>query len=52
MSKINFKAFPMYFKEKVCDAEGNVKRNKDGEIVYQRVQRMVRHNAAYFPNRK
>ena len=37
MSKINFKAFPMYFKEKVYDAEGNVKRNKNGEIVYQRV---------------
>lgn len=34
MSKINFKAFPMYFKEKVY---GNVKRNKDGEIVYQRM---------------
>ena len=47
MSKINFKAFPMYFKEKVYDAEGNVKCNKDGEIVYQRIQRLVRQNAAY-----
>lgn len=47
MSKINFKAFPMYFKEKVYDAEGNVKCNKNGEIAYQRIQRMVRHNAAY-----
>ena len=37
----------MYFKEKVYDAEGNVKCNKDSEIVYQRIQRMVRHNAAY-----
>lgn len=52
MSKINFKAFPMYFKEKVYDAEGNVKCNKDGKIVYQRIQRMVRHNAAYFPKWK
>lgn len=52
MSNMKFKAFPMYFKEKVYDAEGNVKCNKDGEIVYQRVQRMVRHNAAYFPFRK
>lgn len=52
MSKINFKAFPMYFKEKVYDAEGNVKCNKDGEIVYQRIQRMVRHNAAYLPKWK
>lgn len=52
MAKINFKAFPMYFKEKVYDAEDNVKRNKDGEIVYQRVQRMVRHNVAYFPKWK
>lgn len=52
MAKINFKAFPMYFKEKVYDAEDNVKRNKGGEIVYQRVQRMVRHNVAYFPKWK
>lgn len=51
MSRINFKAFPMYFKEKVYDAEGNVKRNKDGEIVYQRIQRMVRHNVAYLPKK-
>lgn len=46
---MKFKTFLVYSKEKVYDAEGNVKRNKDGEIIYQRVQRVVRHNAAYIP---
>ena len=47
MSKINFKAFPMYFKEKVYDAEGNVKRNKDGEIVV--VEGKGRHDPCVVP---
>lgn len=45
-------AFSMWFKEKVYDEEGNVVRNNDGEIVYVRVRRVVRHNPAYIPRRK
>ena len=52
MKGIKFAAFPMWFKEKVYDEEGNVVRNDDGEPIYVRVRRMVRHNAAYFPKKK
>lgn len=51
MKGIKFAAFPMWFKEKVYDEEGNVVRNNDGEPIYVRVRRMVRHNAAYFPRK-
>lgn len=52
MAKIRFAAFPMWFKEKVYDAEGNVKKNKDGEPIYERVRYTVHHNVAYFPRKK
>lgn len=52
MNKSKMKAFPMRFKEKVYDAEGNVKYTKDDEVMYQVVWRMVHHNPAYFPKHK
>lgn len=52
MKGIKFAAFSMWFKEKVYDEEGNVVRNDDGEPVYVRVRRVVRHNIAYFPRKK
>lgn len=44
------KAIKMTFKEMMFDEEGNPMRNKKtGEIMYKRVQHVVRHNIAYFP---
>lgn len=45
-------SFPMKFKEKVYDEEGNVKYDKNGNILYQFVMRIVHHNPGYFPKRK
>lgn len=44
------KAITIAFKEILLDEEGNPVKDKDGNTMYVRVLRKVRHNAAYFPN--
>ena len=44
-------ATKMKFKEVAYDEEGNVKHDKHGNVIYQYVERVVRHSPGYFPNK-
>lgn len=49
MAKVRMKGFTMDFMEPKRDEEGEIMRDKNGNIIKVRVTRVVRHNAAYFP---
>lgn len=44
-------ATKMKFKEVAYDEEGNVKHDKHGNVIYNQVERVVRHNAGYYPKK-
>lgn len=44
-------ATKMKFKEVAYDEEGNVKHDKHGNVVYNQVERVVRHNSGYYPKK-
>jgi hypothetical protein len=52
MAKVRFGAIKMPFREQTYDEEGNPKKDKNGNPVIAVVHRNVRHNKAYFPNKK